>query len=193
MTLAEKVLTQGVKLQAKAKSSVSLKSRLIRASKAYTDCEDESDVPTDANITSYPSTCAPEGMDAWVPTSEVLSYVTVSEMSMHDWHMASVEKTAPLSFGKVQLPVWQFAVIVAELLSGGERRPRYRAACMEAVKRGLAEAEVISASKFWVLGIWPVPLVTLRKHGSYWMICWEKGSTATAAMVMMAPRYASQL
>lgn len=45
-------------------------------------------------------------------------------MSMHDWHMAKVEKAAPSSCGKVQFPVLQLAVTVAELFGGGDRRPK---------------------------------------------------------------------
>lgn len=48
----------------------------------------------------------------------------VSDMLTHDWHMARVEKVAPLlSCGKVQFPVLRLAVTAAELFGGGDGRP----------------------------------------------------------------------
>lgn len=118
----------------------------------------------------------------------------VCEMSTHEWHMAKVEKVAPSSLGKLQFPVRQSAVIAAELLGGGDRRPMYMAACKDPDNTLIiGSLNIMPASKFCNLGISAAAPVMFCRHGSDWMICCENGSTAKAAIVMMAPRFASQL
>lgn len=121
--------------------------------------------------------------------------VILCEMSTHEWHMAKLEKVAPSSLGKWQFPVRQSAVIAAELLGGGDRRPIYMAACKDPDNGGSVEGSVnvIPASKFCKMGISAAAPVMFCKQGADWIICCENGSTARAAIVMMAPRFASQL
>lgn len=109
--------------------------------------------------------------------------------------MAKVEKVAPSSssLGKVQFPVRQSTVIAAELLGGGDRRPMYTAACKDPDRGGGVNVTTMFSSKFCNLGISATAPVMFCKQGSDWMICCEKGSTARAAIVMTAPRFASQL
>lgn len=67
------------------------------------------------------------------------------------------------------------------------------AACIDPVIRGFWDWVVMPGWKVCVFGIWAATPVAFHKHGWNWMICWEKGSTASAAMVMIAPRFASHL